>query len=104
VREKTFDELKIEIQEVEIRLINLRKQALAALRKGRIAILNVDLSRRQQEVMKLIECGRTNKEIASELSICERTVKFHVSQILQKCRAENRYQLRGIAQLGETIH
>ena len=48
------------------------------------------LTDREQEVLRLLARGLTNKEIAAELVITERTVKFHVSSILSKLDASNR--------------
>jgi len=42
------------------------------------------LSRRQDEVLAGITQNLGNKEIAAKLNISERTVKFHVSSLLQK--------------------
>ena len=42
------------------------------------------LSRRQREVLELLVCELSNKEIAVRLHIEERTVKFHVSNLLHK--------------------
>jgi DNA-binding NarL/FixJ family response regulator len=42
------------------------------------------------EVLRLLAQGSTNKEIAAELVITERTVKFHISSILGKLGAGNR--------------
>jgi len=42
------------------------------------------------EVLNLIKEGKTNKNIAEELFISERTVKFHVSILLSKLNAKNR--------------
>jgi DNA-binding NarL/FixJ family response regulator len=48
------------------------------------------LTEREQEVLALMAQGLQNKEIASQLVIGERTVKFHVSAILAKLGAGNR--------------
>jgi DNA-binding NarL/FixJ family response regulator len=48
------------------------------------------LSPREREVLRLIAAGRSNKEIATELGVTERTVKFHVTAIFNKLGAENR--------------
>jgi DNA-binding NarL/FixJ family response regulator len=42
------------------------------------------LTRREQQLIPLIERGMTNKEIAQHLSLSEQTVKNHVHRILQK--------------------
>jgi DNA-binding NarL/FixJ family response regulator len=51
------------------------------------------LSRREREVFMSILSGLTNKEIASTLNVSERTVKFHVSHLLQKLGAHRRIDL-----------
>lgn len=48
------------------------------------------LTLREQEVLQLLAQGKPNKEIAVDLIISERTVKFHVSSILGKLGASNR--------------
>lgn len=47
---------------------------------------------REREVVRHLARGRSNKEIANELSIGEETVKSHVSNLLAKLEAENRAQ------------
>jgi DNA-binding NarL/FixJ family response regulator len=59
------------------------------------------LTERELEVLQLLARGRQNKEIASELVISERTVKFHVSAILAKLGVGNRTEaVSKAAQLG----
>lgn len=59
------------------------------------------LTPREQEVLAKLALGWQNKEIARELSITERTVKFHVSSILGKLHAGNRTEaVRLAAQRG----
>jgi two-component system, NarL family, response regulator DevR len=48
------------------------------------------LTRREQQLIPLIERGMTNKEIASELNLSEQTVKNHVHRILRKVGVEDR--------------
>jgi DNA-binding CsgD family transcriptional regulator len=63
------------------------------LREGR-AISNPPLlSARQKEILHSVLCNRANKEIASKLHITVRTVKFHISTLLEKFDAGNRAEL-----------
>ncbi len=48
------------------------------------------LSLRQSEVMNLIAQGRSNREIARELFLTEKTVKNHINQIFTKLSATSR--------------
>ena len=48
---------------------------------------------RQSQVLVLLRDRRTNKEIAQVLGIEERTVKHHVSLIMQKLCVRSRYDL-----------
>ncbi len=55
------------------------------------------LSDREREVLRLVAGGQANKRIARTLGITERTVKFHVTSILNKLGAENRAQAVALA-------
>jgi len=55
------------------------------------------LTERESEVLHLLAQGKPNKEIAAALVISERTVKFHISSILQKLGAGNRTEAVTIA-------
>ena len=52
-----------------------------------------NLSRREQEVLDSLLENLSNKEIASKLNIAERTVKFHVSNLLNKFGVRRRADL-----------
>jgi DNA-binding CsgD family transcriptional regulator len=55
--------------------------------------LPMHLSQRQQEVLRAVSQNLSNKEIASKLNLAERTVKFHVSALLQKFNVDGRVSL-----------
>lgn len=48
------------------------------------------LTEREMAILRLVANGLRNKEIASQLSISERTVKFHINVIFQKLDAGSR--------------
>jgi DNA-binding NarL/FixJ family response regulator len=52
-----------------------------------------ELSQREQEVLDALLGSLVNKEIGSRLNISERTVKFHVSNILSKFGVRRRADL-----------
>lgn len=53
---------------------------------------NSPLTRREAEVLRLLAEGKSNKSIGEILFISEKTVKNHVSSILQKMEVEDRTQ------------
>ena len=55
------------------------------------------LSSRELEVLQHLAQGLQNKEIARDLVISERTVKFHVSAVLSKLGATNRTEAAKLA-------
>ncbi|MDW5415382.1 response regulator transcription factor [Iodobacter sp. CM08] len=55
------------------------------------------LTEREREVATLAASGSANKEIARELGITERTVKFHLSLIFEKLHVSDRLQLTLLA-------
>ena len=56
-----------------------------------------ELSRRQQEILDLLVKGRTNGEIAAQLSLQEDSVKKVVNAIFEKVGARNRAEAVAIA-------
>jgi DNA-binding NarL/FixJ family response regulator len=55
------------------------------------------LTRREYEVLELIAGGRSNKRIALELGISEKTVKTHVGHLLAKLGVSDRTQAAMLA-------
>ncbi|HEX5132705.1 MAG TPA: response regulator [Candidatus Krumholzibacteria bacterium] len=62
--------------------------------RGRLA----SLTQREREVLALVVQGKLNKEIAAELGIHERTVKFHRTAITTKLEVQSVAQLTRLVQ------
>lgn len=56
-----------------------------------------DLTDREREILEHVADGDSNKEIAVRLQISEKTVKHHMTNILQKLQARNRVEAALIA-------
>ncbi|ADC50366.1 LiaR two-component response regulator [Alkalihalophilus pseudofirmus OF4] len=63
------------------------------MRSQKEKALHEELTPRELEVLKLIGVGQSNQEIAESLFIGIKTVKTHVSNILQKLALEDRTQI-----------
>jgi DNA-binding NarL/FixJ family response regulator len=55
------------------------------------------LTPRELTVLRLVAAGLSNRAIADSLAISERTVKFHVTALLNKLGADNRAQAVALA-------
>lgn len=51
------------------------------------------ISPRELEVIALVLQGLSNKQIADKLFVCEKTIKFHMSNIFKKVKVKSRGQL-----------
>jgi len=51
-----------------------------------------DLTTREEEIFELVSRGMSNKEIALRLQCTERTIKHHMTNIMQKLNVRNRVQ------------
>lgn len=74
-------------------LNELTEKAQKLLEAGQSVKTSVKLTRREKEVLDGILRSLANKEIASELNLSERTVKFHVSSLLAKFKVHSRMEL-----------
>ena len=74
-------------------LSGLADKAQKLLDAGHSAKSAVRLTRREEEVLDGILRSLANKEIANELNLSERTVKFHVSSLLAKFKVRGRLEL-----------
>jgi DNA-binding NarL/FixJ family response regulator len=75
------------------KLIYARSQAQAS----RQAVQGEPLTEREGEILVLIGLGRSNREIGLKLGLTEKTVKWHVTSILEKLGVENRVQAAMVA-------
>jgi len=57
-----------------------------------------NISRREEEVIRQVLEGKTNKEIAASLYITVQTVKDHLYRVFQKANVRNRVQLINLVQ------
>ena len=56
-----------------------------------------DLTAREEEILRLVATGMSNKEVARELDLQEKTVKHYMTAILGKLQAKNRVEAAIIA-------
>jgi DNA-binding CsgD family transcriptional regulator len=68
-------------------------RAKELLSEGRAIAGPAPLSPRQKEILNSVVRNQANKEIASSLNITVRTVKFHISSLLNKFDVQSRSEL-----------
>jgi DNA-binding NarL/FixJ family response regulator len=88
-KDASGEELLNAIQNVDRGLRYLPHVALDRLAERMPA---VELTPRETEVLACITQGRSNREIAEDLHIAEKTVRIHVSSVLDKMGARDRTQ------------
>lgn len=88
----------------------IARMLLRELTEGSVKIEDSDhLTKRELDVLKWVAKGRSNLEIAGDLSISEATVRTHVSNILSKLHLASRTQAalyalrRGLASLRDEV-
>lgn len=86
------DELASAIRSAKHGRPTLSPEATQALIKaaGRTSQPGFDLTEREMDVLRMMKEGLSNPDIAKKLIVSRSTVKFHVSNILQKLGASTR--------------
>ena len=56
-------------------------------------LLKKNLSKREVEVVMLVLQGLTNREVANNLCVAEKTVKFHLTNVYKKMKISRRSQI-----------
>jgi two-component system, NarL family, response regulator LiaR len=94
LKDTEADELCRAIKAAAAGQVQLSPQAAARLvREVRTPeVAPTTLTDRETDVLRLLAGGKANKEIAAELMIGEKTVKTHVSSILNKLGVQSRTQ------------
>jgi DNA-binding NarL/FixJ family response regulator len=89
-----------------IRSVHAGKRRLPAALAQKLAdhLADEPISPRELDVLSLMAAGKRNKEIASELSIAEDTVKMHVRNILSKLQVNDRTQAVTVALRRGILH
>jgi GAF domain-containing protein/DNA-binding CsgD family transcriptional regulator len=96
-------EMIVRLQQLNAHLSQAEREQLIALERERtLRGLRPDpsssirtppsLNSSQQEILRLITEGLSNKEIANRIHLSENTVKSHIQEILRKLEARNRVQ------------
>ena len=78
-----------------VNAIHLASRGMHVL--DRLALVGGDLTAREEEVLELLQDGRTNSEIAKQLSIGIETVRTHARSIYRKLGVPSRRELARMA-------
>lgn len=62
--------------------------------KGIVKMQLTRLSKRERQVFQHLNSDKTQQEIADQLFVCVRTIKFHCGNIYKKLQVRNRQELR----------
>lgn len=94
-----YNELKHAVDAVLTGHLWFRRGALDEYVKRTTSKPGLIFSIREEQVIIFLAKGFSNKQIGNALGISERTVKFHVSNILRKCKAKNRRSLLKVPEM-----
>src|SRR5258708_40016848 len=93
VRGQSPSDYVVMVQADDEILEGLNEKADKLLEAGKSVHSQIELTRREEEVLAGLMNSLANKEIAANLNLSERTVKFHVSSLLAKFRGRGRMEL-----------
>ncbi len=57
------------------------------------AVISTKLSVREEQIVRLLLCGKQNREIARSLDLSEKTVKSYMTNLMTKLHARNRLEV-----------
>ena len=72
---------------------SLAIRMMAAMNAPRMAPVKSDLdnlTKREEDILRLVSLGKSNKEVANDLDLQEKTIKHYMTAILQKLQVRNR--------------
>lgn len=87
---RKFVELENSEMRAELKSLNLM---LNKTGENALDLNQFNLSERQKQIIRLVEQGKTNKEIGAALFISENTVKYHLKIIYNTLGISNRNSL-----------
>lgn len=71
---------------------SLAAEMLVSLTRGSAPDALQELTERESEILRLIGAGMTNREIGARIFLSEKTIKHHVTNILQKLQVRSRVE------------
>lgn len=72
---------------------SLAIKMMAAMNAPRVVPVKSDLdslTKREEDILRLVSLGKSNKEVANDLDLQEKTIKHYMTAILQKLQVRNR--------------
>lgn len=70
----------------------LATRLLSNFRKHQTEQRGVDLTHREEQIIREVANGLTNREVAVKLGLSEKTVKYYMTNVMQKLHARNRVE------------
>jgi len=90
--EELYDSIMLVQQGMSVLSPKITRKVLQAVVSESNLLPDINLSRREMEVLESLSEGNTTIQIANQLFISENTVKTHVRHILEKLNASNRVE------------